>query len=276
MSSATAVLLILVRDEETKFACDDPHNECYLYSAPSPESQTREHREGTPFIERAPDTKYYLQSMHSPNDPSLGWVFGSDKNRCDFFLGPRSHGVSGMHFRINHNRSSKALVLTNCSSLGTKVSNRVLDLDERVLTSLVILEGYQYSVEVGTFEILLEIPDRGKEQKTYQKNIERLLREADLAIPRVNSIQLWSSTTVTPMVLSDGVKRKYVMGKVIGNGTTAIVRQAFDHRTGDIFAAKEFSEDFARTKYMSQEIRLFRDVSHVCVYSPRRLASVLT
>lgn len=56
-----------------------------------------------------------------PRNLKEGWLFGSDKKKCDVVLGTPKDGISGVHFRITYNDTSQ-LVLIDQSTHGTAVS----------------------------------------------------------------------------------------------------------------------------------------------------------
>ena len=79
-------------------------------------------RECTPYVSRPPELELHLQFDREPKDATQGFVFGTDKKRCDVQLlenpdpdPDNRYGISRQHFRIDFNWKSGFLRLNNMS-----------------------------------------------------------------------------------------------------------------------------------------------------------------
>ncbi len=86
-------------------------------------------RECTPYVSRPPELELHLQFDPEPKDTTQGFVFGTDKKKCDVQLleNPDSdpdnkYGISRQHFRIDFNWDSRFLRLNMSPTNGTRMS----------------------------------------------------------------------------------------------------------------------------------------------------------
>ncbi len=127
-------------------------------------------RECTPYVSRPPELELHLQFDPGPKDAMQGFVFGTDKKKCDVQLlenpdPDNKYGISRQHFRIDFNWKSGFLRLNNMSPTnGTgmsapSVNNAFQSLKYNNMHMLHPAE--QTKVRVGTlvFEIF---PFRGR------------------------------------------------------------------------------------------------------------------
>ncbi|KAM3502481.1 hypothetical protein MY10362_004825 [Beauveria mimosiformis] len=110
---------------------DDPHNSIFrrsddleyhedAFAAKSPIEQS-DH--GTPApTSLPPDVTLALTTEHFPKDPSVGFVFGTDRAKCDILLPSLSTlGISKRHFAITFQTTTGAVLLRNLSKKSTKI-----------------------------------------------------------------------------------------------------------------------------------------------------------
>ncbi|KAL9109714.1 MAG: hypothetical protein Q9187_008128 [Circinaria calcarea] len=262
---ATTVLLIESRNSPAEAALLLPSNEDYVVN-PVVEDATQHSpasREGTPFIALSSVICALLLS-HKPFDPLEGWVFGSDEERCDFLLATTSKrtGVSGRHFRIHYNWTSRHLRLTNISKHHTVMSSTKLGRDIIVRDSRVIFPGEIVTVTVGVVSLSIHIPPRGECQDAFDKGLDAYCNEVQAAVPRLVTLKFSEPSQETPLVVLGKRNRvQYLIEKDgdIGKGGFGTVSKAINHITGDLYAAKRF----VKVDPMAQtEIELHQRISH--------------
>ena len=122
-----------------KAFCREQNERLYLPPTQGiPEGPTISSREATPAQELSKDDYREYDSTHrlqltfdkKPKDPTKGYCFGTNLEKCDVLLGDRgAHGISGLHFYITFddqfgdNFDSKThLILKEVSTNGTAVS----------------------------------------------------------------------------------------------------------------------------------------------------------
>ncbi len=98
------------------------------------EGPTISSQEATPAQEQPDNDHREYDSTHrlqltfdkAPKDPTKGYSFGIDPQKCDVLLGNRgAHGISGLHFYITFDDTiddKKHLILRDSSTNGTVVS----------------------------------------------------------------------------------------------------------------------------------------------------------
>ena len=263
MDVSSIVLQITAANDDATVALKDPCNSAFLMPRSNhPKSPTLEYgqRDNTPSIDSS-SVCAALRLDHYPFDPALGWVFGREADSVDFVLGSRSQGVSHKHFRIDHNWNAMTLVLTNLSGNWTEWTNTETGEVEKLTGSRALVEAVPYRVGAGTVRLMLQIPVRNPDQQIrYDVRVQKLRDEVALAAPIMKGLTVASLVEEpTPHVAGH-----FVLGRVIGTGTTAIVREAFDGVTGDRFAAKEYTlSSQGILQSMLREIKLLQKLKHV-------------
>ena len=258
----TTTLLINGNEGEPAFTL--PHNNSFRIcdNETSEEHVPLREREGTPFV-RLQKMWLVLTTSRKPFDPLLGWVFGSDDDLCDLVLDIDStQGVSGRHFRIDHDWESKSLILTNMSRHGTKLSSPSIGLRGKVISgsgTWRIRPDEQTTVEAGKSSITVEIPRRGGYQTEYDDNLEAYYQEVQKAVPHVGRLRFHSSLVETPLVArGERTRSQYILQEEIGRGAFATVFKAFDPSTKRVYAAKKLTYE-----HSSAELNILSKVSHV-------------
>lgn len=258
------ILQITSSNEDAVSALKHPNNKQFL--VPTTRASSRRKREGTPLLEHH-SVSAVLRTDHLPFEPGLGFVFGREEDDTDFVLGTLEQGISQKHFSIDFNWQSKTLLFRNLSGNGTIWTDPETGQNEKIMTSRAIVGSKQYRVTAGFVDLILQIPQRDEQQQArYNKEVQHLCNEAEKATPTIDGLKLRRPGKATPMII--GQKRKYILGRVIGTGVTAIVHEATDHETGDRYAAKEYTFDRqteAVLKSMSREISLLQELKHVSI-----------
>ncbi len=263
---ATTVLLIESKNSPAETALQLSSNEDYVVNSIVEDAPQHlpASREGTPLV--APSSVICaLLLSHKPFDPLEGWVFGSDEERCDFQLATASKrtGVSGRHFRIHYNWTSRHLRLTNISKHHTVMSSTKLGRDIVVRDSRAILPGEIITVTAGVVSLSIHIPPRGKLQDAFDKALDAYHNDVQAAVPRLATLNFSVPSQETPLVVLDKRNRvQYFIEKDgdIGKGGFGTVSKAVDHVTGDLYAAKRFFEVHPKSQ---TEIELHQQISHV-------------
>ena len=95
--------------EEQEFVRD-------IYAAQSPTEQSDN---GTPTpMSLPPDITLAITTRHFPKDPSVGFVFGTDSNKCDILLpSSRTFAISRRQFAITFRPSTGAVFYETCLSV---------------------------------------------------------------------------------------------------------------------------------------------------------------
>ena len=251
----------------------DSHNEQFGVhdntSQSDAEDKAQNLREGTPLVQFT-SIHCYLRTTNKLKNPNRGWTFGSNRDRCDFFLGPGvGWGISGIHFAINHNWQSNCLRVQNLySTNGTIIESKSLGkqrLHGNQMVALIDAEGT--TLKAGLLAITLRIPLRGAQQAAYDRNLDSFKCKVLEAHPAIDMLNVQASMSETPVVPSDD--HPYVLEKQIGKGAFATVYRTFQFQTGDIFAAKKFvitgrgEERINRRARIKEEINCLQSLSQV-------------
>lgn len=267
LNLALAVILIESKNSLAENALKLPENERYVIN-PVVEDVAAQHlpasREGTPFV--APSmTTCALLLTHKPFDPFIGWVFGSDEDRSDFLLTTTAMetGVSGRHFCINYNWTSRHLRLTNLSRHHTMMSSPKLGQDIIVRDSRVIITSEEVTITAGRVTLVVRVPVRGEYQDAFSKALDAYHNEVTDAMPRLVTLRFSEPSNITPqVVLGKRSRVQYLIEKEgdIGEGDFGTVSKALNPITGDLYAAKRIHKVSQKAR---REIDLHQQLSHV-------------
>jgi hypothetical protein len=238
---ATAVLIIEPRSatDEAAFSLLSPQR------LPSKDSRNDilnvSSRDDTPEVFFQPP-KFTLHLTDKPYDPTKGWIFGHDEDRCDFRLAiNKETGVSSQHFSLWFNHASEILVLQNLSRHFTKMSSPTAGTDRFVRGSHMIANNEDTTVSAGLVSLILRTPNRGKYEDAFKKNLKAFLEEAKAAEPRPINLRLRNPSDETPLTIEAKRHRiQYVIQDRVGTGDFGRVSKAFNSETGDVVAVKEF------------------------------------
>lgn len=277
LNLALAVIVIEAKNSLAETALELPENEHYVVKSAAEDVATQyppASREGTPFVAPSMVTCALLLT-HKPFDPFTGWVFGSDDERCDFLLATtnRETGVSGRHFGINYNWTSRYLRLTNLSRPHTMMKSPKLGQDIIIRDSRVIPPGEDITVTAGRVTLVIRVPVRGEYQDAFSKALDVYYNEVKEAMPRLATLGFSEPLHETPQVVLGKRNRvQYLIEKEgdIGEGHFGTVSRALNPITGDLYAAKRFRKLSQKAHH---EIELHRQLSHVSLlfahcYSP--------
>lgn len=202
-----------------------------------------------------------LSLTHAPIDPLTGWVFGSDEERCDFLLATSNteSGVSGRHFSINYNWTTKCLLLKNLSRHSvTMKSPKLYGHPVTVEGTQVIPPSEDNTIHAGVVVLIVRIPARGQDEDYGQT-----VKEAMPCFPP--RVLCKDPPNTPPVILGKRNRVQYIIQNEgdIGKGGFGSVSKALDPNTGDLYAAKRFHKSKAVNKFIYRELELHRKVSHV-------------
>ena len=255
------VLSIWPIGDQVSAAFTFQHNLKYL-TRESGGSVQQGDRESTPKLKPL-RTEITLQAhaKNKPKYPVVGWRFGHNPSECDVIL-DKTHdrGVSGLHFEINHNWNSYAAIITNKS--GNALSIRISGQEPVILNcgeTTALLSDCYISLEVGVFTYIIEIPDRGDLQQTYEGNLRRYYEKfVRGALPPIELLGIKNAMTNTPAVAS----HRYIQQNAVGRGVWGRVYRAIEGSTGDQVAIKMFRDQSSAERVQS-EIRMLKKLKHV-------------
>jgi len=200
-------------------------------------------RECTPYVSRPPETELHLNFDPKPKDATQGFIFGRDHIKCDIQL-LAERGISIQHFRVDFNWNSGFLRLNNMSRYGTEMKAPSVKNGYQLLKNddmHMLHPAEQTRVRVGTLEFELSFPARGKHQDEYEKNWECFRRTCKTEVPAIGQLDIRSTEITRFLVRREGRQNTYFLHDEIGRGGFGTVRKATDHRTGKLFAAKQFA-----------------------------------
>ncbi|MCJ1304537.1 hypothetical protein MMC08_007350 [Hypocenomyce scalaris] len=293
LDHSQTVVLITSNSEKTIKEFRSPRNTKYLVvprvEVVAERDNAKDHQDAerdsdTPDPHIVPQPFLRISLDVPPKDISQGWVFGSDPARCDIILGEKKEGekkesedkepgIRRVHFRINFNWDSRALILYNmskqCTVLTDHIENTlILQKDhQRVLP-----ERKTTPIEVGVFSMTAKLPSRNEEHEhAYERCWQHYRRQAEREPPGLSQLQVGSqSETTTPQIVRGPVsKGSYILGNVIGRGSFGVVCFATQNITGDVVAVKQFSTtQTTKDRGPDKEVALYKELSHVSTLLP--------
>lgn len=236
---------------------------------------TTRSRECTPYISRPPELQLHLQFDPGPKD-AMRFVFGSDEEISDVPLlenpDPDSkYGISRQHFCIDFNWKSGASRLKNMSSTnGTVMTAPSVNNGNQLLrynNMHMLHPAEQTKVGVGILVFEISFPARGEHQHRYNQNWEIFRAKYGTGVPNIDSLDIQPTLEITPFVQRRvGRRNAYLLHDEIGRGEFGMVCKANNSRTGELYAAKQFTTrkpGWDAKAYM--EIAISQDVTHVSV-----------
>jgi len=267
---ATIVLILESMNSDAEAAFSLPSNEEYVVEpvvTALPQASPAS-REGTPFVTLS-KAVCAIHLTHKPYDPLDGWVFGSEEDHCDIQLSDsKKAGVSGRHFRVHFNWTSKRLLLTNLSKHHTMMSSPKLGRDTIVRNSRILPLDEAIVVTAGAVRLSIHIPDRGEDQPAFEEALNAYYEDVRQAVPRLAGLGFTEPVSETPLVVLGKRDRvQYIIEKEgdVGSGAFGIVSKAHDLVTGNLYAAKRFVPP--RSRMTLKEVDIHRKVSHVSVFT---------
>ncbi|OAX80861.1 serine/threonine protein kinase [Emergomyces africanus] len=215
----------------------------------------------------APTYNEYFESLHltfnkPPTDITRGFLFGTDKKRCDVLLSEReSPHLSGVHFCITFDVEGR-LVLRDVSTKQTAVSHDGLEAEhwrrgftwvlslDRVTPCIHLLNGISLEIKIPTH-------NSRRCQEQYQENVKAYLEASNdqsLALGGLNVLSRDPTQPHTPIL--DPI---YLPIKAIGSGSYGTVSKVINVSNGLTYASKRPSNLFGLDAADSVRITLGSD-----------------
>lgn len=292
-------ILIPVDDEkraENAF-CQDHNDKRYLPPTRGiAEGLSISSREATPAQEQPDDDHCKYDSTHrlqltfneKSKDASKGYSFGTDREKCDVWLGNRgAYGISGLHFCITFDDTIDAephLILKDSSTHGTAVgySGQAKEEVRHHFTWILDLkrEDGKWEIEVNARKLRFKVELASHEtcKAEYDKKVKDFLEQSSTALPPVDGLGIDSyMTTAQPSQASTPRQLPvYISERELGRGSFGRVDRVIDVSTGGMYARKEFyepqwgkNEERRRQQneqwldQIRREIRIMKENSHV-------------
>ena len=226
------------------------------------EGPTLSSREATPAHEQPIDDQHQYKFTHrlqltfdkEPKDPTKGYSFGTDPNKCDVVLGSRgAHQISGLHFYITFGVTfdgERHLMLRDLSTNGTAVSYSGQAKNEvrHNFTWILDLKKEQgkWEIEVHVRELRFKVELAGHEtcKAEHDEEVEKFLRRSGSALPPLDVLGIHSHTTTAQpsQPLTPRQFPIYIREGNLGSGSFGRVDKVIDVSTSAVYARKEFYE----------------------------------
>ena len=261
-----------------------------------PEGPVISSREATPAQEQPNNDNCQYDFTHrlqltfgkKPKDPTKGYCFGTNLEKCDVLLGQRGeHGISGLHFYITFDDifdDGKHLILRDLSTNGMAVSYSGQASEEVRHHSTWILdlekeEGkWKIEVHVRGLEFGVELASHETCKAEYDKEVMDFLEYSRTALPMVDGLGLDSYRTTAQ--LTPKQYPIYIRERNLGRGSFGQVDKIINVSTGATYARKEFYEpQWGKDKEcrrqqredwlnkVRREIRIMEENPHVSISS---------
>ena len=239
-------------------------------------------RESTPAPEQH-GSRIQLTFDDKPKNLEKGFVFGSDPQICDFFLGERGAGFSRRHFRISFSERGE-VIFENTSREVAQVDYNGEDPPVRNHFTWILFDKYKHIVVTMKDEeeekedglvFKVEWPNNKSCKAEYEAHRDAYLEERRNAFPALGQLGMKSQLTTarntaqhspgrhpqhSPRQHSPGQQPIYLMEEELGRGSFGTVHTAVDVSTGVVYAAKKF-----HSGNWKQEVDILKSVSHVSV-----------
>ncbi len=241
-------------------------------------------RECTPYVSRPSEIELHLKFDPKPKDATRGFVFGTDETdddkekKCDVVLlenpdPQKIHGISKQHFSINFNWKSGFLRLNNISRNGTGMGAPSVKNGYQMLkynNMYMLHPAEQTKIHVGDLVFEVSFPERGMYQRQYEMNWEAFRRECGDDVPKIEGLDIQPTRKITQLfVRRESRHNAYFLHDEIGKGQFGSVCKASDYRTGEVFAAKQYTTrkpGWDAKAYL--EIAISQKITHVGVATP--------
>ena len=226
-------------------------------------------RESTPAVGQ-PKSQIQLTFDDKPKNLEKGFVFGSDPQICDVFLGERGAGFSGQQFCITFNERGE-VIFKNTSRKKAQVDYNGEDPSRRTQFTWILFDTYQnIKITLGEKEDLIfkiKWPDHGTYRAEYEAYRNAYFKERRSALPTLSQLGMESQQTTavptaqhSPRQEPPGQEPIYLLEEELGRGSFGTVHKAVDVSTGDVHAAKKFHHSDWK-----KEVDILTELSHVSV-----------
>ena len=222
-------------------------------------------RESTPAVDQTA-SQIQLTFDDKPKDLQKGFVFGSDPQICDVFLGERGAGFSGRQFCITFNERGE-VIFKNTSRTKSFVDYNGEDPPGRNQFTWILFATYEnIQITMGDLIFKVKWPENRKFcLAEYETHRDAYFEERRNALPPLSQLDMASQqTTAVPTVQHSprqeppGQEPIYLLEEELGRGSFGTVHKAVDVSTGDVYAAKKFHHSDWK-----KEVDILMSLSHV-------------
>lgn len=227
-----------------------------------------------------------LRLSSAVRDPSMGFAFGRNRDRCDVILAPDDSAkrISNVHFRI-YLTEDGIVMLDDTSTNGTVVDNCRLRRNQNP-SSQMLQSGSVITVITGTHEgeavkFVVREPPREGYAMEYSENLYQYLQKTR---KKKNGLQLLAKqenpskaiiqlTGGNPYGMHWSGGSLYNVTGQIGKGAFATVYKLATKQHGTVYAGKEldkrrFMKNGILDQKVDNEMQIMRDLKHVRKPSP--------
>jgi len=219
-------------------------------------------REATPAIERH-GSRLQLNFDNKPKNLEKGFVFGSDPQVCDVFLGERGAGFSRQHFRITFNER-RQVIFENTSRTEARVSYDGEILPDRNHFTWILFSHYQnIEVKMGKEHLIFKVkwPANREDYKAeYDAHCDAYLEDCRNALPALSQLGVESQQTTALLTAQRSPRQQpiYLPEEELGRGSFGTVHKVVDVSTGYEYAGKIFHGG-----KWKKEVEILKSLSHV-------------
>ena len=224
-------------------------------------------RESTPAVGQT-SSQIQLTFDDKPKNLEKGFVFGSDPQICDVFLGERGAGFSGQQFCITFNERGE-VIFKNTSRKKAKVDYNGENTPRRNQFTWILFDTYKnIKITMGEEDDLIfkvKWPKHGTYRAEYEAHRDAYFKERRNALPSLSQLGMESQQTTavptaqhSPRQEPPGQEPIYLLEEELGRGSFGTVHKAVDVSTGDVHAAKKFHHG-----NWKNEVDILISLSHV-------------
>ena len=245
-------------------------------------------RESTPAVGQ-PKSQIQLTFDDKPKNLEKGFVFGSDPQICDVFLGERGAGFSGRQFCITFNERGE-VIFKNTSRTKSFVDYNGEDPPGRNQFTWILFATYK-NIQITMGDLIFKVKwpeNRDSCRAEYEAHRDAYFEERRNALPPLSQLDMESQQTTAgitarhsptqhsprqepPRQKLPEQKPIYLSKEELGRGGFGTVRKVVDVSTGDVYAGKEFYHG-----NWKQEVGILMSVSHVSVAIDQMINPCLT
>ena len=207
------------------------------------------------FTRKAPrsalDLCVKFRMPKKPKNLEKGFVFGSDPQICDVFLGERGAGFSGQQFYITFNKRGE-VIFKNTSRKKAQVDYNGENPSPRNQFTWILFVTYEnIKITMGEEDDLIfkvKWPENRKFCRAeYEAHRDTYFEERRNALPPLSQLGIESQQTTavpttqhSPGQESPRQRPIYLLEEELGRGGFGTVHKAVDVSTGEVHAAKKF------------------------------------
>ena len=237
---------------------------------PDPES-----RECSPEID-SEEFEMHLRFDMPVQDPSTGWRFGYEKEKCDVLLATKEEvsrqkkKLSQIHFSISYNFESGFLILQNRSK---RYSTTLTAFSGGRIRKTTLVEGGRQMLDstvtttviVADLEMQLEYPMLDSVQKLrHNSNWRQFAQRYKDSVPTLTRLVLSSCASTMPSANRAGRRGVYQCLQEVGRGEHGVVWRALDVGDGSVYAVKQYFQSRQTQEARNlHEMAMLLSISHV-------------